>query len=78
MTEPVCYHTDTRVVDSRRSNMTHILRRRRHECRACGYRFSTVEITAENLTFLEDYDLHYYINERVKKARHYARTTSAD
>jgi transcriptional repressor NrdR len=39
---PVCNHADTRVVDSRLSGEGTAIRRRR-ECDACGYRFSTNE-----------------------------------
>ena len=39
---PVCNHDDTKVVDSRLSADGNAIRRRR-ECEACGYRFSTNE-----------------------------------
>lgn len=39
---PVCNHADTKVVDSRLSADGDAIRRRR-ECEACGYRFSTNE-----------------------------------
>ncbi len=39
---PVCGHQDTRVVDTRLSPDGTTVRRRR-ECDACGYRFSTFE-----------------------------------
>ena len=39
---PVCNHEDTRVVDSRLTGEGTAIRRRR-ECDACGYRFSTNE-----------------------------------
>jgi len=39
---PVCNHEDTKVVDSRLSGDGSTIRRRR-ECEACGYRFSTSE-----------------------------------
>lgn len=39
---PVCSHEDTKVVDSRLSQEGAAIRRRR-ECEACGYRFSTNE-----------------------------------
>ena len=39
---PVCGHIDTKVVDSRLSADGHAIRRRR-ECEACDYRFSTNE-----------------------------------
>lgn len=39
---PVCSHEDTRVVDSRIGTEGTVIRRRR-ECDACGYRFSTNE-----------------------------------
>ncbi|MBP9869007.1 transcriptional repressor NrdR [Patescibacteria group bacterium] len=39
---PVCSHEDTRVVDSRMGGEGTVIRRRR-ECDACGYRFSTNE-----------------------------------
>ena len=39
---PVCNHQDTKVVDSRMSSEGSSIRRRR-ECEACGYRFSTNE-----------------------------------
>ena len=39
---PVCNHEDTRVVDSRLTGEGEAIRRRR-ECDACGYRFSTNE-----------------------------------
>jgi len=39
---PVCNHEDTKVVDSRLTGEGSAIRRRR-ECEACGYRFSTNE-----------------------------------
>ena len=39
---PVCNHSDTKVVDSRLTGEGTAIRRRR-ECEACGYRFSTNE-----------------------------------
>lgn len=39
---PKCGKGDTRVVDSRMQEATNTIKRRR-ECRACGYRFTTFE-----------------------------------
>jgi len=39
---PVCYHADTKVVDSRVASDGFSIRRRR-ECLKCGFRFSTYE-----------------------------------
>ena len=39
---PVCYHQDTKVVDSRVASEGLSIRRRR-ECLKCGFRFSTYE-----------------------------------
>lgn len=39
---PVCYHEDTKVVDSRAAQDGFSIRRRR-ECLKCGFRFSTYE-----------------------------------
>ena len=39
---PFCQHVDTRVIDSRVSDDGATIRRR-HECEACGERFSTME-----------------------------------
>lgn len=39
---PVCYHDDTKVVDSRATNEGLSIRRRR-ECLQCNFRFSTYE-----------------------------------
>jgi len=39
---PVCYHDETKVVDSRAANEDLSIRRRR-ECLSCGFRFSTYE-----------------------------------
>lgn len=39
---PVCYHQDTKVLDSRVANDGLSIRRRR-ECLKCGFRFSTYE-----------------------------------
>jgi transcriptional repressor NrdR len=39
---PVCYHLDTKVVDSRAATDGLSIRRRR-ECLKCGFRFSTYE-----------------------------------
>lgn len=39
---PVCYHPDTKVVDSRVASDGFSIRRRR-ECLKCGFRFSTYE-----------------------------------
>ena len=41
---PVCNHHDTSVIDSRLNQDGTAIRRRR-ECGACGYRFSTLEET---------------------------------
>lgn len=40
---PNCNSLNTKVVDSR-PNETETKKRRRHECSACGYRFTTYEI----------------------------------
>lgn len=42
-----CAHTRTKVIDSRLSDLPHVIKRRRHECRDCGARFTTVEIPLE-------------------------------
>ncbi len=39
---PICYHDDTKVVDSRVSSDGFSIRRRR-QCSKCGFRFSTYE-----------------------------------
>lgn len=39
---PKCGGGDTRVIDSRTQEVTNAIKRRR-ECRACGYRFTTFE-----------------------------------
>lgn len=39
---PVCYHKDTKVIDSRSASDGLSIRRRR-ECLKCGFRFSTYE-----------------------------------
>lgn len=39
---PVCYHRDTKVIDSRSASDELSIRRRR-ECLKCGFRFSTYE-----------------------------------
>ena len=39
---PVCYHPDTKVIDSRLAGDGLTIRRRR-ECLKCGFRFSTYE-----------------------------------
>lgn len=39
---PKCGNDDTRVVDSRTQDSSNAIKRRR-ECRACGYRFTTFE-----------------------------------
>lgn len=39
---PKCGHDATRVIDSRMQESTNAIKRRR-ECRACGYRFTTYE-----------------------------------
>ncbi|HNW55522.1 MAG TPA: transcriptional regulator NrdR [bacterium] len=41
---PICYHSDTKVVDSRVATDGLSIRRRR-ECLKCGFRFSTYEET---------------------------------
>src|SRR5699024_4503211 len=43
---PNCYHTITRVLDSRPSDEARAIRRRR-ECEACNYRFTTFEKVEE-------------------------------
>ena len=40
---PKCGGGDTRVIDSRTQEVTNAIKRRR-ECRACGYRFTTYEV----------------------------------
>ncbi|AUJ30136.1 MAG: transcriptional regulator NrdR [Liquorilactobacillus hordei] len=39
---PKCHHNGSRVVDSRPADDGHVIRRRR-ECEACGFRFTTFE-----------------------------------
>lgn len=39
---PKCHHTSSKVIDSRPSEETDTIRRRR-ECLSCGYRFNTYE-----------------------------------
>ncbi|WP_311407203.1 transcriptional regulator NrdR [Liquorilactobacillus uvarum] len=39
---PHCHHNGSRVVDSRPADDGHVIRRRR-ECEACGFRFTTFE-----------------------------------
>ncbi|MCC7665676.1 transcriptional regulator NrdR [Liquorilactobacillus satsumensis] len=39
---PRCHHNGSRVVDSRPADGGHVIRRRR-ECEACGFRFTTFE-----------------------------------
>lgn len=43
---PSCHHNGTRVLDSRPSHEGRSIRRRR-ECEACGYRFTTFEMVEE-------------------------------
>lgn len=43
---PSCHHNGTRVVDSRPADEMKAIRRRR-ECEACGYRFTTFEKVEE-------------------------------
>lgn len=43
---PKCNAVETSVVDSRSTGQTN---RRRRQCAACGYRFTTREITDEEL-----------------------------
>lgn len=43
---PYCQHTDTKVTDSRATDDSNSIRRRR-ECMACGRRFTTYEIIEE-------------------------------
>lgn len=47
---PRCAHTNSRVVDSRQSEDSNSIRRRR-ECEQCGYRFTTFE-KVENISLL--------------------------
>ena len=49
----LCQHKDTRVIDSRNIRKGFGLIRRRRECTACGYRYSTVEIEERELQRLE-------------------------
>ena len=52
---PNCDSLNTRVIDSR-PNETETKKRRRHECSACGYRFTTYEIyEAKFQELLENY-----------------------
>jgi len=55
-----CAHLESRVVDSRQSDLPHVLKRRRHECLACGERFTTIELPidryAEILNLTEQLD----------------------
>lgn len=39
---PICSHKETRVIDSRLSSDSAVIRRRR-ECEKCSFRFSTIE-----------------------------------
>ncbi len=51
---PVCYHQDTKVIDSRLSGDGFCIRRRR-ECLKCGFRFSTYEeVELLGLTILKN------------------------
>lgn len=75
MTLAECYHERSKVVDSRPCSLTFIRCRRRRECLDCGERFSTVEIEATNMDSVRDYELHLWINSRIREARQYARET---
>ena len=48
---PFCDHSDSRVLDSRSSDDSQVIRRRR-ECPACGRRFTTYERAAELQLFV--------------------------
>jgi len=70
---PKCSSTETKVIDSRMSKSETSIRRRR-ECLACGYRFTTVEeVLRENLRVIkvdqsrEDFDRNKVLRG-IKKA----------
>jgi transcriptional repressor NrdR len=70
---PVCYHTDTKVIDSRVSGSGLIIRRRR-ECLKCNFRFSTYEeMEILDLTILKrDEKKESYSREKLSKGLHKA------
>ena len=65
---PVCYHQDTKVIDSRVASDGLSIRRRR-ECLKCGFRYSTFEeIEILDLTVLKrDDKKENYNREKIVK-----------
>jgi transcriptional repressor NrdR len=70
---PVCYHDETKVVDSRATNEDLSIRRRR-ECLECGFRFSTYEeMEILDLTVVKKDGLkEAYSREKIVKGLHRA------
>lgn len=75
MDKETCYHERSKVVDSRASTLSNVRTNRRRECLDCGERFSTVEIEAVRMKQVKDYELHLWINQRIKEARAHAGET---
>ena len=75
MAGETCDHIHSKVTDSRSSDLTHIRCRRRRECLDCGDRFSTVEVDALAMKQVRGYELHLWINNRIKEAKRYVRET---
>lgn len=65
---PICYHKDTKVINSRNSGDGFCIRRRR-ECDKCGFRFSTYEeLEILDLTVIKkDGAREVYNRDKVKK-----------
>lgn len=70
---PVCYHPDTKVIDSRVAGDGLIIRRRR-ECLKCNFRFSTYEeMEILDLTIIKrDDKKESYSREKMSKGLHKA------
>jgi transcriptional repressor NrdR len=62
---PRCAHTESRVVDSRQGREGNVIRRRR-ECEACNFRFSTRELLDFVLPFIVKRDGRRESYERAK------------
>ena len=66
---PICSHEDTSVIDSRETEGSASIRRRR-ECLACGYRFTTYERidAAKFVVVKKDGNREPYDREKIEKS----------
>jgi transcriptional regulator NrdR family protein len=63
----ICYHTISKVIDSRSSLNNRVHKVRRRECTECGTRFTTVEISMEHAAAIKRADYDMFLNRKIER-----------